>query len=138
VDVALTEAAVGAGISTVLLLGTLALVGTDEAPARHSRVLPLTVAVVTGAILVYGTLDMPPYGNPSNPAHLHVAPHYIEAMPEEIGVSNLVSAILASYRGYDTLGETVVVFTAVVGVLALLTGARRPREGPGDPETGGG
>lgn len=137
VDVALTEAAVGAGISTVLLLGTLALVGFQEAPPRHSRLLPLAVAVITGAVLVYGTVDMPPYGNPSNPAHVHVAPHYILETPHEIGVPNIVSAVLASYRGYDTLGETVVVFTAVVGVLALIGGARqRPKDEAPDGDAG--
>jgi len=129
VDVAFTEAAVGAGISTVLLLGTLALVGTEEAPATHSRILPLTVAVLTGAILVFGTLDMPPYGDPANPAHHHVAPRYLEETPHEIGVPNVVTAVLASYRGYDTLGETTVVFTAAVGVLILLKGARPRRKG---------
>jgi multicomponent Na+:H+ antiporter subunit B len=137
VDVALTEAAVGAGISTVLILGTLALVGFEEAPPRHSRALPLAVAFITGAVLVYGTVDMPPYGNPANPAHQHVAPHYIQETPHEIGVPNVVSAVLASYRGFDTLGETVVVFTAVVGVLALIGGARRRArdgtEGAGRP-----
>lgn len=134
VDVAFTEAAVGAGISTVLFLGTLALVGKQEAPPRHSRALPLTVAVVTGAILVYGTLDMPPYGDPDNPANHHVAPHYLEESEHEIGVPNVVTSVLASYRGYDTLGETTVVFTAVVGVLILLMGGDRRRSAPGGAE----
>ena len=134
VDVALMEAAVGAGISTVLLLGTLALVGTEEAPARRFRILPLTVTFLIGAMLVYGTLDLPPYGNPGNPAHVHVAPHYLAETPREIGVANVVTAVLASYRGYDTLGETVVVFTAVVGVLSLLTGRRRQQEGSHNPD----
>ena len=134
VDVALTEAAVGAGIATVLLLGTLALVGMrDAVPPRHTRLLPLAVVIATGAMLVYGTLDLPPYGGPGNPVHVHVAPHYLGETPREIGIANVVSAVLASYRGYDTLGETVVVFTAVIGVLSLLPGGRRKesREGEG-------
>lgn len=124
-DVAFTEAAVGAGISTVLALGTLALVGGEEKRPQRTAVLPLVVVVVTGAVLIYGTLDMPPYGQPDNPIHRHVAPRYLEQMPEEIGIPNVVSAVLASYRGYDTMGETTVVFTAAVGVLLLLTGGRR-------------
>jgi multicomponent Na+:H+ antiporter subunit B len=124
-DVAFTESAVGVGISTVLMLGALALVGHDEAPGRRSRVLPLAVVTVTGVILLYGIGDIPPYGDPTNPIHHHVVPRYLEEQPEEIGVSNVVSAVLASYRGYDTMGETAVIFTAGVGVLILLGGSRR-------------
>lgn len=124
VDVAFTEAAVGAGISTVLMLGTLALTDRTEAPASHSSAIPLLVVIVTGAVLVYGTLDMPNFGDPSAPAMLHVAPDYIARIPHEIDVPNMVTAILASYRGFDTLGETAVVFTAGISVLLLISGRR--------------
>ena len=60
------------------------------------------------------------FGDPAAPVHHHVAPRYIEDSPTEVGVPNMVTSVLASYRGFDTLGETVVVFTAGVGVLALL------------------
>jgi multicomponent Na+:H+ antiporter subunit B len=126
VDVAFTEAAVGAGISTVLMLGTLALVGHQEHKPQHTPLLPLFVVALTGAILVYGTLDMPPFGNPDNPAHQHVAPHYIEESGHEIGLPNIVTSVLGSYRGYDTMGEVAVVFTALVGVLLLLSRGPRP------------
>ena len=128
VDVAFTEAAVGAGISTILLLGTLSLVGHDQKKSTRSSVVPLLVVLVTGSILVYGTLDMPPYGDPGNPAHHHVAPHYLEESEHEIGIPNVVTSVLASYRGYDTMGETTVIFTAMVGVLLLMGGVCR-REG---------
>lgn len=137
VDVAFTEAAVGAGISTVLVLGTLVLVGTEEAKPRHTNLLPLAAVLVTGGMLVYGTLDLPTFGEASNPAHLHVAPRYIHETPEAIGIPNVVTAVLASYRGYDTMGETTVVFTAVVGVLVLLMGRRR-RSGMEGAVTDGG
>jgi multicomponent Na+:H+ antiporter subunit B len=120
VDVAFTEAAVGAGISTVLMLTTLAVTDRHENPSRHTPWLGLLVVTLTAATLVYGTLDMPPFGDPAAPIHQHVAPHYIQQTPEEIGVPNIVTAVLASYRGYDTLGETTVIFTAGIGVLALL------------------
>ena len=125
VDVAFTEAAVGAGISTILVLGTLALVGHEQKESTRSSVLPLLVVLVTGSILVYGTLDMPPYGDPGNPAHNHVAPHYLEESEHEIGIPNVVTSVLASYRGYDTMGETTVIFTAMVGVLLLMGGIRK-------------
>lgn len=127
VDVAFTEASVGAGISTVLMLGTLALTGRKEKSNSHSSALPLFVVCLTGAALIYGTLDMPPFGHPDNPVHEHVAPRYIEDSPSEIGLPNMVTSVLASYRGFDTLGETVVVFAALVAVLSLL-GVRRKEE----------
>ena len=133
VDVAFTEAAVGAGISTILVLGTLALVGHEQKKPTHSSVLPLLVVLVTGSILVYGTLDMPPYGDPANPAHHHVAPHYLEESEHEIGIPNVVTSVLASYRGYDTMGETTVIFTAMVGVLLLMGGIRK-RATSGTPD----
>ena len=137
VDVAFTEAAVGAGISTVLLLATLAFVGSKvKTPQLRIRnisakvpdrrpIFPLVVVFVTGAILIYGTLDMPRYGDPENPIHQHVAPRYLEESEHEIGVPNVVTSILASYRGFDTFGETTVVFTAAIGVMILLSAMRR-------------
>ena len=127
VDVAFTEAAVGVGISTILMLATLGLVGRWERRPAHRPFLPLLVVVVTGAALIYGTLDMPHFGDPDAPVHHHVAPRYLEKSPDEIGVPNVVTGVLASYRGYDTLGELTVIFTAGVGVLALL-GIRRRRQ----------
>ena len=115
------------GISTILMLATLGLVGRWERRPAHRPFLPLLVVVVTGAALIYGTLDMPHFGDPDAPAHQHVAPRYLEKSQEEIGIPNVVTGVLASYRGYDTLGELTVIFTAGVGVLALL-GIRRRRQ----------
>ncbi len=128
VDVAFTEAAVGAGISTVLMLGTIALTARTEKKPSHSSLLPLAVVIVTGTVLVYGTLDMPNFGSPDTPVQKHVGPEYIARTPIEIDVPNIVTAILSSYRGYDTLGETAVVFTAGVGVVLLISGLGRRRK----------
>ncbi len=125
VDVAFTEAAVGAGIATLLMLVALALTGADQKPGRHNTGLALLVVVVTGALLVYGTLDMPAFASPDTPVHQHISPRYLSQSRDEIGVPNVVTSVLASYRGYDTFGETVVVFTAGMGVLALLGMYRR-------------
>jgi len=127
VDVAFTEAAVGAGISTILILGVLSLTARkeDQQPFRWQ---PLLVVLVTGAVLVTGTLDMPAYGDIQAPAHQHeVYAEFIEITEEEIEhIPNIVTVILASFRGYDTLGETTVILTAAIGVLLLL-GDRRSR-----------
>ena len=120
VDVALTEAAIGAGISTILMLATIALTTDREKVPRHTPLLPLIVVITTGAALIYGTLDMPHYGDPDAPVHRHMAAAYLHDTPLEIGVPNVVTSVLASYRGYDTLGEVTVIFTAGIGVLALL------------------
>ena len=125
VDVAFTEAAVGAGISTLLMLATLSLTTSQEHPERNRpKLLALAVVVLTGGALIYATFDMPRYGDPEAPIHHHVAPRYIEDTENEIGVPNMVTAVLASYRGYDTWGETTVIFTACLGVMLLLGGAR--------------
>lgn len=128
VDVAFTEAAVGAGIASVLGLVALSLTGkSDEAPSsRPSLTLGgFMLTLLTGAVLINATFDMPNYGDPNAPVHQHVAPRYIEESGREIGVPNIVTSVLASYRGYDTLGEVTVIFTAAVGVLALLGRRRR-------------
>lgn len=122
VDVAFTEAAVGAGITTVLMLGTMALTSREEKLRRNFSPVPLAVVLLTGAVLIYGTLDMPLFGSADAPAQTHVADAYLKESVTDIGVPNVVTAILASYRGYDTLGETVVVFTACIGVLMLIGG----------------
>jgi multicomponent Na+:H+ antiporter subunit B len=126
VDVAFTEASVGAGIATVLGLASLALTRTEHEKRTRVFHLPaLIVVLVTGAALIYGTLDMPGWGDPDAPIHTHVAPRYIEDSLAETGVPNIVTSVLASYRGFDTLGETTVIFTAGVGVLVLLGRGRR-------------
>jgi multicomponent Na+:H+ antiporter subunit B len=129
VDVAFTEAAVGAGISTVLMLATLALTSRREKPPTRTQALPLIVVFLTGLALVYGTLDMPRFGDPSAPVHGHVAPKYINDTESEIGMPNIVTAVLASYRGFDTLGEVTVIFTAGIGVLLLLAAFIREPDG---------
>jgi multicomponent Na+:H+ antiporter subunit B len=132
-DVAFTEAAVGAGISTILMLATLALTYTPEevhkeenAPG-HKPWLPLTVVFIMGAMLIYGTADIPGFGNANAPAQQHVAHYYLEKSLPETGVPNVVTAVLASYRGFDTLGEVTVIFTAGIAVLLLIGGRRKTK-----------
>ena len=120
VDVSMTEAAVGAGISTVLMLSTLYLTQSKEAKPIHQLFLPLAVALVTGGLLVYGTLGLPHFGSPDSVIHQHVVPRYLQQSVAETSVPNVVTSVLASYRGFDTLGETTVIFTAGIGVIALL------------------
>lgn len=121
VDVAFTEAAVGAGISTVLMLGAMLLTDRVEKPIdiKH-KIGPFLIVMVTGLALFYAIGDMPAFGDAHSPANAYIGAQYIEATKQEIFIPNVVTAVLASYRGYDTFGETVVIFMAGLGVLLLL------------------
>ncbi len=152
VDVAFTEAAVGAGISTVLLLAAISRIGrTEKLPTRlipgrpspaATRLAAILTCVVTAAALLYGAQDMPEVGSPTSPAYEHegVARHYLEDSFEEVGPPNVVTSVLGDYRGYDTMGETVVIFTAALCVILLLREAqsvgrrRRARDREAGPE----
>ncbi len=134
-DVAFTEAAVGAGISTVLMLGTLALTGKKEKPTKSSPIVPLFVVGVTGAALIYGTLDMPHFGDRHSPVQTRIDPGFVEkSQPDMHGLPNVVTGLLGSYRGYDTLGETAVIFTAGIAVILILR--REPKEKETERSTG--
>jgi len=87
--------------------------------------LALLATLVTGALLLYGTRDFPPWGGPQAPASSYLSPVYIEQAVEQTHVPNIVTAILGDYRGYDTMFETVVIYCAGMAVLSVL---RRNRE----------
>jgi multicomponent Na+:H+ antiporter subunit B len=119
-DVALTEAAIGAGVTTVIFLSALALTVTREKHNPSGRGIALIVVSITAMLLIYATFDKPKLGDPEAPVHQHVAPYYIENTMELMGFPNVVTAVLSSFRGYDTLGEVYVVFAACIGVLFIL------------------
>ena len=93
-----------------------------------------SVDAITAAVLLFGTLDLPSFGIADQPVHLRVAPYYLEQSIAQTSVPNVVTSVLASYRGFDTLGETTVIFTAGIAVLMLLKGRRRKKQP--DSETG--
>ena len=152
-DVAFTEAAVGAGISTVLLLGTIAITGRNEKSRRDLHWPGLLAVTLTGAALIYGTVDMPDFGDRTgyvNPINRRVAPEYISQTVSKVDsidrvhqrppgenqfdehVPNLVTAVLASYRSFDTMFEAAVIFTAGAAMVLLLR--RREGEDPSGEE----
>ncbi len=127
-DVAFTEAAVGTGIATVLMLATIACTKvSQEKIQRKVAKTPLFICLVVGGLLMYGTHNIADLGDPEAPPHTQVAKRYIEDGQKDTGVPNLVTAVLASYRGFDTLGEVTVVFTAGIGVLLLLVRPQKIR-----------
>lgn len=152
-DVAFTEAAVGAGVSTILMLATLSLVPRSSKklgsisnsdfetknPPRRRVIGSLIVVVGTGAMLIYGTFDMPHFGSADAAIQTYPNPSFVERSQTEMGehgLPNVVTAVLASYRGYDTLGETAVIFTAGIAVLLILRKNKESDEGSGASQSG--
>ena len=130
-DVGLTEAAIGAGVTTILLLVTIAKTTRPRAEEIFSSVnwpaatvsagLAVVLLSVVGAIPVENFLGgtTPVTGAAGTPGEA-VTGHYLESTYEQTGVQNTVTAVLAAYRGFDTFGEAVVVFAAGVAVVAVL------------------
>ena len=130
-DVALTEAAVGAGITTILFIAALSKTKRGEKPSKEesfgvvkllrcSGGVALVVTLIVATLLAIGTVDMLDYGDINSPANTHVAAEYIKNAYKETGSKNIVTAILVCYRGFDTFGEVVVIFTAGIGIVSLL------------------
>lgn len=88
------------------------------------KALAFLATLVTGAILLYGTMDFPAWGDPQAPAAVHLSPHYIEEAIAETHVPNIVTAVLGDYRGYDTMFETVVIYCAGLAVISVLRRSR--------------
>lgn len=87
----------------------------------------LVLCMITGIFLYVGTGNLPEWGDPSSPASTRVSPYYLTQSLPQTEVPNVVSAVLADYRGFDTLLETVVVFCAGVAIIFLLRIPRRLR-----------
>ena len=89
------------------------------------KVFALIIVILCGGLLIYGTSDFPPWGDPESPASTHVSPYYIEHTIEDTSVPNIVTSVLADYRGFDTMFETVVIFTAGISCFFLLRVTKR-------------
>jgi multicomponent Na+:H+ antiporter subunit B len=87
--------------------------------------------LLAAAVLLYAAGDLPRMGDPLSPAASHVSPRYIEHSHAETGAPNFVTAVLADYRSYDTLGETTVIFTAGLACIFIL-GAELRQQRKGD------
>ncbi len=122
-DVAMTEAAIGAGVTTLLLLLTVARTVRTGQGELFERVNVPALLIVGGFVAVVGStvVSLPAVGDPeaivwSNP---EITQYYLEQAYADTGVENAVTAVLAGYRGFDTFGEAVVVFAAGVAVLVV-------------------
>jgi multicomponent Na+:H+ antiporter subunit B len=128
VDVAFTEASVGAGVSTILFIAT-AFQTTRKVKSRKkgrifAKIVGLTAAVIMGLILLAAQNNFPGFADPSSPASLHLSPYFITKTLIDTAVPNMVTSVLADYRGFDTMFETAVIFTAGLAVIAILRRVR--------------
>jgi len=135
VDVAFTEAVVGAGLSTGLLLAMLRYLRADVHWASSQAMPPRTrptarnllaaaTAAAVGVVLIYAVHALPEFGNPNSPAHQRVAKQYLERAVPDAKTPNAVTAVLADYRSFDTLIETSVVLTGAVACVLILRKAK--------------
>ncbi len=130
VDVAFTEAAVGGrGEFRLLYRGCF----QDDKEDEGLKIFGLLAVTVIGIMLLYAVGDFPDWADPASPASLHLSPHYITETIEETSVPNIVTSVLADYRGFDTMFETTVILAAGLAVLIIL---RRYRKKDIDDEDG--
>ena len=116
-DVAMTEAAVGAGVSTVFFLGALKKVGIDKSSFKFN--MPCVFAIFSVlCLLIYISIDFPEFGYVGAPVHSNIAEYYLSNSYTDL--PNVVSVILASFRGYDTFGETLVVLVAAISISSIM------------------
>lgn len=119
-DVAMTEAALGACLSTTILLCCGEILKKENLTKHKLSFISLIGCITLGALMLYAGIDLPSYGDTQTPLHQHINKHFIEHTQNDIGITSFVAAILASYRGYDTLGETTVIITALFCVFCII------------------
>lgn len=79
----------------------------------------LLILLMTG-VYFYAAVGLPAIGDKDSAPNTHVSPRYIEKSYEETASPNMVTATLADYRGYDTLGETTVIFIAGLATFLII------------------
>jgi len=119
-DVAMTEAALGACITSIIMLKVSSDLCSKRIVEKKNRLPALILSVSLGGLIIYAGMDLPVFGDINSPVHSHVMNYYNENTYTEIGISSIVAAILASYRGFDTFGETLVIFTGGICALFIL------------------
>jgi multicomponent Na+:H+ antiporter subunit B len=118
-DVAMTETALGACLSTCVLLNVAKIVGEDSGKLNTFFAIILCAFFVV--ILTWISLDLPSFGTQDSEVQTHLTKYYLQNTRTDIAIPSFVAAILASYRGYDTLGETIVILIAGLAVLVIVS-----------------
>lgn len=122
-DVAMTEVALGSCLSTCVLvnfirtINCLPIDSCNQVRVILAAILCLSLIIV----LTWVCFDLPEYGARESALQSHISKYYLENTKNDIGLPSFVAAILASYRGYDTLAETTVILIAGLGALLILS-----------------
>lgn len=128
-DVAMTETALGACLSTCVLLNFIALFPQTQKlniSLKYKKVIPASMlCALFMVIMTYAGSELPNYGTQDSKLQAHVSKYYIENTKNDIGIPSMVAALLGSYRGYDTLGETSVILIAGLAVVLVLAKNRK-------------
>jgi multicomponent Na+:H+ antiporter subunit B len=133
VDVAIVEAALGAGLTGILFIAAIMTTTRRSNPRLEVRrryvVTPLIVVVI--GLLLYASSGLPDRGDPDAPAQQGISVAYLTRAKDDTNTPNVVTALLADYRSMDTLGETLVILTAAMSSVLVLLRRRREDEEPG-------
>jgi multicomponent Na+:H+ antiporter subunit B len=125
-DVAMTETALGACLSTCVLLNVAKITGEDYSPPQKTKIIFASLlCLIFFLILCWAGLDFPEFGSADTPLQTNLTKYYIDNTRTEIGIPSMVAAILGSYRAYDTFGETIVVLIAGLAVLLVMSRRRK-------------
>jgi multicomponent Na+:H+ antiporter subunit B len=121
-DVAFTEAVVGTSVSTIFFMALMWWIDPNELTryGASRRLAALIPAAALGLVMWYGVNALPDFGDAAAPPMRHVSPTYIERAMHDMHTPNVVTAVLADYRSFDTLIETAVVLTAALACLLVL------------------
>ncbi|RLF46669.1 MAG: hypothetical protein DRN29_04630 [Thermoplasmata archaeon] len=119
-------------IRATLRVGLKTFIGNRDFFGMMVTMAMLAVIFLAG-IRVFN--DFPTFGVPVM-ARIADAPSrlYLANGLKETGAANIVTAVLLDYRAYDTLGEATVLFTAIVGAIAVIR--KKARKKPAEPEVG--
>ena len=120
-DVAMTEAALGACLTSIIMLKVASNLSPKKEAEKKNRVLAFILSTLFALFLIYAGMDLADFGDVNSPVHSYVMDYYHENTYSEIGIPSFVAAILASYRGYDTFGETLVIYIAGICCIFLLS-----------------
>jgi len=87
---------------------------------KIKNLLILIIALLAVFGILLAVAELPPYGMADNPIHNQVSERYINSPLEDTGIFNMVTGIVLDYRAYDTMFETIVLFTATLAVVITL------------------
>lgn len=126
-DVAMTEIALGGALSSCVWLNVVQKIGyEDTGGLSYPRLAIATITIIAFmAVLMPALQQLPEFGSAHSPIHHGASKYYLNNTMNDIGIDSVVAAILASYRGYDTLGETTVILIAAIGVLLIMNMSKK-------------